>query len=146
VDSEVLEEIAKEYDIARLILEYRSLAKLESTYVDALISAADKHTSRIHTTYGQIGAATGRMNSNDPNLQNIPTGEGYPNEIKSCFIPSEGNIFVVADYSQIEIRVLAWLSQDSNLLEAFEKNEDIHARTAKFLFPEASLLRKDVTK
>jgi DNA polymerase-1 len=78
------------------------------------------------------------MSSNDPNLQNIPTGSGYASEIKSCFIPSEGNIFLVADYSQIELRVLAWLSQDRSLLEAFEKGEDIHARTARFLFPDIS--------
>lgn len=138
VDNEVLEEIAKDYDVARLILEYRSLSKLQSTYVEALLKVADKKTHRVHTTYGQLGAATGRMNSNDPNLQNIPTGSGYANEIKSCFIPTEWNIFLVADYSQIEIRVLAWLSQDRSLLEAFEKGEDIHARTARFLFPDAS--------
>ncbi len=137
VDNEVLEEIAKEYDIARLILEYRSLTKLQSTYVEALTREIRKD-GKIHTTYGQIGAATGRMSSNDPNLQNIPTGSGYASEIKSCFIPSEGNIFLVADYSQIELRVLAWLSQDRSLLEAFEKGEDIHARTARFLFPDIS--------
>lgn len=137
VDNEVLEEIAKEYDVARLILEYRSLTKLQSTYVESLLPLIDK-SGRVHTTYGQIGAATGRMSSNDPNLQNIPTSVGYGSEIKSCFIPSEGNIFLVADYSQIELRVLAWLSQDRFLLEAFEKGEDIHARTAKFLFPNVS--------
>lgn len=133
VDNEVLEEIAKDYDIARLILEYRSLAKLQSTYVESLLSLVDK-ASRVHTTYGQIGAATGRMSSNDPNLQNIPTGSGYASEIKSCFIPSEGNILMTADYSQIELRVLAWLSQDRALLETFENGEDIHMRTARFLF------------
>ncbi len=133
VDNEVLEEIAKDYDVARLILEYRSLTKLQSTYVESLLPLIDT-TGRVHTTYGQIGAATGRMSSNDPNLQNIPTSVGYGSEIKSCFVPSEGNIFLVADYSQIELRVLAWLSQDRSLLEAFEKGEDIHARTAKFLF------------
>ncbi len=136
VDTEVLEEIAKEYDIARLILEYRSLSKLQSTYVEALAKIADKKTGRIHTTYNQIGAATGRMSSENPNLQNIPTGVGYASEIKACFIPSEGNIFLVADYSQIELRVLAWLSEDRFLCEAFEQNEDIHARTARFLFPD----------
>lgn len=138
VDTEVLEEIAKEYDVARLIIEHRTLSKLQSTYVESLIKVADKKTHRIHTTYGQLGAATGRMSSNDPNLQNIPTGKGYANEIKSCFIPTGENIFLVADYSQIEIRVLAWLSQDKALLDAFEKGEDIHTRTAKFLFPESS--------
>lgn len=138
VDTEVLEEIAKEYDVAQFIIEHRTLSKLQSTYVESLLKVADKKTHRVHTTYGQLGAATGRMSSNDPNLQNIPTGIGYASEIKSCFIPSEGNIFLVADYSQIEIRVLAWLSQDHALLDAFEQGEDIHARTAKFLFPDAS--------
>ena len=93
VDTEVLEEIAKEYDVARLIIEHRTLSKLQSTYVESLLKVADKKTRRVHTTYGQLGAATGRMSSNDPNLQNIPTGIGYASEIKSCFIPSEGNIF-----------------------------------------------------
>lgn len=74
------------------------------------------------------------MSSNDPNLQNIPTGSGYPDLIKSCFIPSVGNILIVADYSQIELRILAFLSQDHGLLEAFEQGEDIHTRTARFLF------------
>ncbi len=136
VDTEVLEEIAKEYDVARLIIEHRTLSKLSSTYVESLLKVADKGTHRVHTTYGQLGAATWRMSSNDPNLQNIPTGIGYASEIKSCFIPSEGNTFLVADYSQIEIRVLAWLSQDRALLTAFEQGEDIHARTAYFLFGE----------
>ncbi len=136
VDTEVLEEIAKDYDIARLILEYRGLSKLQSTYVEALLRIADKKTHRIHTTYNQIGAATGRMSSTDPNLQNIPTGDGYAHEIKASFLPSSEHILIVADYSQIEIRVLAWLSGEPNLLEAFEKWEDIHARTAKFLFPD----------
>lgn len=121
VDTEVLEEIAKDYDVARLIIEHRTLSKLQSTYVESLLKVADKKTHRVHTTYGQLGAATGRMSSGDPNLQNIPTGIGYASEIKSCFIPSEGNIFLVADYSQIEIRVLAWLSQDHALLDAFEQ-------------------------
>ena len=134
VDTEVLEEIAKDYGIARLIIEHRSLSKLQSTYVESLLRLVDQRTDRVHTTYSQIGAATGRMSSNDPNLQNIPTGIGYASDIKSCFIPSEGNVFLVADYSQIEIRVLAWLAQDVALLDAFEKWEDIHTRTAYFLF------------
>ena len=143
VDTEVLEEIAKTHDIARLILEYRTLAKLESTYIDGLTKAINSKTGRIHTTYGQIGASTWRMSSNDPNLQNIPTGKGYPDLIKSCFIPSEGNTFIVADYSQIELRVLAFLSQDQGLLEAFEKNEDIHMRTAKYIFPDRTITSEE---
>lgn len=162
VDNDVLEDISKNYDIARLILEYRGLAKLSSTYVDWLLKAVDTDW-RIHTTYDSLGAATWRMSSVDPNLQNIPTGEGYAKEIKACFIATRsiqnakwkiqnnetsyleyadegiwslesGNTLLVADYSQIELRILAFLSQDSALLDAFNNNEDIHARTAFFLF------------
>ncbi len=139
VDTDVLEEIAKTHDVARLILEYRKLSKLSSTYVDGLLKAVDMRDNRIHTTYDSFGTTTGRMSSNDPNLQNIPTGEGYADEIKSCFVPSAGNIFLVADYSQIELRILAFLSQDEWLLSAFEHNEDIHTRTAKFLFGEKEI-------
>lgn len=135
VDVDVLEEIAKTHDVARLILEYRGLMKLSGTYVDGLMRAIGPD-GRIHTTYDSLGAATGRMSSNDPNLQNIPTGDGYAREIKECFIPSPGNILLVADYSQVEIRVLAFLSQDKNLISAFQNGEDIHMRTAKFLFGE----------
>ena len=135
VDVDVLEEIAKTHDVARLILEYRGLMKLSGTYVDGLMRAISPD-GRIHTTYDSLGAATGRMSSNDPNLQNIPTGDGYAREIKECFIPSPGNILLVADYSQVEIRVLAFLSQDKNLISAFQNGEDIHMRTAKFLFGE----------
>jgi DNA polymerase I len=167
VDVDVLEEIAKSYDIARLILEYRWLSKLSSTYVDGLMKSIGDDR-RIHTTYDSLGAATGRMSSNDPNLQNIPTGDGYAREIKECFIAtrwiqnskwkiywnvsswgqneSTSNteswilnleseyLLLVADYSQVELRILAFLSQDANLLEAFADGEDIHARTAFFLF------------
>lgn len=139
VDNDVLVEIAKTHNIARLILEYRSLAKLSSTYVDGLLHSVSLFDGKIHTRYDSLGAVTGRMSSNDPNLQNIPTGEGYPSVIKSCFIPSEGNIFVVADYSQIELRILAFLSQDKALLSAFQNGEDIHTRTAKFLFGEKEI-------
>lgn len=89
VDTEVLEEIAKTHDIARMILEYRLLAKLDSTYVEGLRKSINPTTKRIHTTYDSLGAATGRMSSNDPNLQNIPVGDGYAREIKECFVPSK---------------------------------------------------------
>ena len=134
VDNDVLEEIGKTHEVARRILEYRSLTKLASTYVEALLKAVDPRDGRIHTTYDSLGAATGRMSSNDPNLQNIPAGTGYAEEIKSCFIPSEDHIFLVTDYSQIELRILAFLSQDPALIAAFENKEDIHTRTARFLF------------
>ncbi|MBC7503734.1 hypothetical protein H7169_02085 [Candidatus Gracilibacteria bacterium] len=135
VDVDVLEEIARTHDVARLILEYRGLSKLSGTYVDGLMKSVGPD-KRIHTTYDSLGAATGRMSSNDPNLQNIPTGDGYAREIKECFIPLLGNILLVADYSQVEIRVLAFLSQDPSLLSAFQNGEDIHMRTARFLFGE----------
>lgn len=134
VDNDVLEEIAKTHDVARLILEYRSLSKLLSTYVDGLLKTIDLRDGKIHTTYDSTGTTTGRMSSNDPNLQNIPAGSGYAREIKSCFIASKWNTLIVADYSQIELRVLAILSGDEALLEAFRNGEDIHQRTAKFLF------------
>ncbi|PID84614.1 hypothetical protein CSB09_00125 [Candidatus Gracilibacteria bacterium] len=143
VDTEVLEEIAKSHDIARSILEYRLLAKLNSTYIIGLSKAIQKETSTIHTTYESLGTSTGRLSSNDPNLQNIPTGDGYAEEIKSCFIPRKGNILMVADYSQIELRILALLSQDPHLLEAFENGEDIHERTARFLFPNEKTISQD---
>lgn len=136
MDNEVLEEIAKTHDIARLIVEYRALSKLESTYIAGLSKSINPKTRTIHTTYDSLGALTGRMSSESPNLQNIPTGDGYAREIKSCFIPRPGRVLVVADYSQIELRVLAFLSQDRSLLEAFFHNEDIHMRTARYLFPD----------
>lgn len=134
VDTDVLEFLAPKYDIARLILEHRSLSKLRSTYIDTLLHAIDSETQKIHTHYNQIGAATGRMSSENPNLQNIPTGGWYAREIKSCFLPSPWNILIVADYSQIELRILAILSWDLALTETFIREEDIHARTARFLF------------
>lgn len=135
VDVDVLEEIARTHDVARLILEYRGLSKLSGTYVDGLMRAVGPD-GRIHTTYDSLWAATGRMSSNDPNLQNIPTGDGYAREIKECFISSTGKLLLIADYSQVEIRVLAFLSQDPSLIDAFQNGEDIHMRTAKFLFGE----------
>lgn len=144
VDTEVLEEIAKEYMVADLIIQHRSLSKLQSTYVESLLKVVDKKTHRVHTTYQSIGAATGRMSSNDPNLQNIPTGVGYAGDIKSCFLPSgTDHSLIVADYSQIEIRVLAWLSQDRALLTAFQEGEDIHMRTARFLFGEDTIITSE---
>lgn len=134
VDNDVLEEIAKTHDVARMILEYRGLSKLFSTYVEGLLSAVDLRDGCIHTTYDTLWTTTGRMSSNDPNLQNIPAWEGYAREIKECFIARPDHILMVADYSQIELRILAFLSQDSALMEAFIQGEDIHTRTARFLF------------
>jgi len=134
VDTDVLEELAGKHDIARLILDHRSYSKLVSTYVDALLKSVNPTTKRVHTHYNQIGASTGRMSSEDPNLQNIPTGSGYAHKIKSYFIPKNGSVLLVADYSQIELRILAFLSGDPALRETFIRGEDIHARTAHFLF------------
>ncbi len=145
VDVDVLEEIARTHDVARLILEYRGLMKLSGTYVDGLMRATWSDC-RIHTTYDSLGAATGRMSSNDPNLQNIPTGDGYAREIKECFVPSSGNTILVADYSQVEIRVLAFLSQDQSLINAFQNGEDIHMRTAKFLFWENQIITSNMRR
>ena len=139
VDTDVLEEISKTHAIAGDILKFRSLSKLLSTYAEGLLKTVDLRDGRIHTHYDSLGTSTGRMSSTNPNLQNIPSGDGYADEIKSCFIPSIGNIFLVADYSQIELRILAFLSQDKGLLEAFENKEDIHTRTAKFLFGEKEI-------
>jgi DNA polymerase I len=140
VDTEVLEEIGKTHAVAQMILDYRLLAKLSSTYIDGLTRSIDPITGRIHTVYDALWASTGRMSSNDPNLQNIPTWDGYAHEIKASFIPSEWCTLLVADYSQIELRVLAWLSTDSSLLEAFARGEDIHMRTARFLFPDLATI------
>lgn len=139
VDTDVLEEISKTHSIAGDILKYRSLTKLYSTYVEGLLKAVDLRDGRIHTHYDSLGTTTGRMSSTNPNLQNIPSWDGYADEIKSCFIPSEWNIFLVADYSQIELRILAFLSQDDALLQAFRNHEDIHTRTARFLFGEKEI-------
>lgn len=122
VDNEALSFIGQKYEIANIILQYRTLEKLRSTYIDGLLKVINPHTKRIHTTYNQLGAATGRLSSEAPNLQNIPSGEGYPARIKSCFRPSSSEYsFLVADYSQVELRILASLSGDVSLIETFER-------------------------
>lgn len=146
VDTDVLEELAGKHDIARLILDHRSYSKLVSTYIDALLKSVNPTTKRVHTHYNQIGASTGRMSSEDPNLQNIPTGSGYAHEIKSCFIPKNGSVLLVADYSQIELRILAFLSGDPALWETFIRGEDIHARTAHFLFWENAEITSEMRR
>lgn len=135
VDNEVLESIGEKYAIANMILEHRWLRKLLTTYVEWLIKNINPQTSKIHTTFNQTGTTTWRLSSENPNLQNIPSGNGYAEAIKSCFIPTDENYTImVADYSQVELRILANLSQDPILLEAFKSWEDIHLKTAKFLF------------
>ena len=133
-DVEVLQELAKTHPIPALLLHYRELFKLKSTYIDALPTYVNKETGKIHTTFSQTSVATGRLASFDPNLQNIPTDTRYHIHIRSAFKPQPGDIFLSADYSQIELRVLAYLSQDPALIDAFLHDKDIHAQTAAKLF------------
>jgi DNA polymerase-1 len=132
--ADVLEGLAAEHEIARKVLEYRQLSKLKGTYIDALPELIDPKTGRVHTTFNQTGAATGRLSSSNPNLQNIPIRTALGREIRAAFVPREGWKLVVADYSQIELRLLAHMSHDPVLLDAFGRGEDIHTRTATEVF------------
>jgi DNA polymerase-1 len=131
---EVLEQLALEHELPRKILDYRSIFKLKSTYVDNLTTLVNTATGRIHTSYNQAVAATGRLSSSDPNLQNIPIRSAEGRKIRRAFIPEEGYSYVAADYSQIELRVVAHLSGDNRLREAFGAGEDVHAITAASIF------------
>ena len=134
-DYEVLEQLAgMGHEVPRLLIEYRELSKLKSTYVDALPTSINPDTGRIHTSFNQTGAATGRLSSSDPNLQNIPIRTQRGEEIRRAFIASPGNVLLTADYSQIELRLLAHLSGDPLLVEAFERGGDIHRQTAAVIF------------
>ncbi|MCG8608200.1 DNA polymerase I, partial [bacterium] len=134
-DAKVLEELAKVHDLPKTLLEYRELTKLKSTYVDALPKLVNPETGRLHTSYNQTVAATGRLSSSDPNLQNIPIRTEIGRKIRRAFIPSSvDSVILDADYSQIELRVMAHLSQESVLKEAFENGEDIHNKTASLVF------------
>lgn len=132
--ADVLEALADQHEIARVLLEYRQVHKLKSSYVDALPGMVDPKTGRIHTTFHQEVAATGRLSSANPNLQNIPVRTRAGQKIRKTFIPREGWLFLKADYSQIELRVLAHMSGDPHLIEAFRRGEDIHAKTASEIF------------
>lgn len=132
--ADVLEDLAKDYDFPQKILEYRQFSKLKSTYVDALPLMIDPGTKRVHTDYQQTVAATGRLSSTDPNLQNIPIRTPWGRLIRDAFVAEEGALLLSADYSQIELRVMAHLSGDETLIDSFMKNEDIHARTASEVF------------
>ncbi|MBI5171201.1 MAG: DNA polymerase I, partial [Candidatus Eisenbacteria bacterium] len=133
-DSEVLDELALVHEFPRLLLEWRALAKLRSTYLDALPLAVDPADGRVHTTFEQTGAATGRLSSWNPNLQNIPMRTPLGRAIRRAFVAAPGHVLVGADYSQIELRVMAHLSKDPQLIEAFLGGEDIHASTARRIF------------
>ena len=132
--AEALEELALLHELPRKVLEYRELAKLKSTYADALPRLVHPVTGRLHTRFSQTGTATGRLSSSNPNLQNIPVRTELGREIRAAFVAPPGRVLLSADYSQIELRILAHLSQDPILVEAFRAGEDIHARTAAEVF------------
>jgi len=131
---DVLEGLAEEHDVPRLVLEYRQLTKLKSTYVDALPALLNPASGRLHTTFGQTGTATGRLSSANPNLQNIPIRTELGREIRAAFTAEPGHVLLAADYSQIELRLLAHFSKDSLLVEAYRRGDDIHTLTASQVF------------
>jgi DNA polymerase I len=133
-DSSVLEALAEQYPLPAKILEYRGFAKLQSTYVDALPKLVHAKTGRVHTSFNQTVTATGRLSSSNPNLQNIPVRSEEGRRIREAFIPEPGHLLLSADYSQIELRLLAHLTEDPVLVESFQKEQDVHARTASELF------------
>jgi DNA polymerase-1 len=134
-DADVLTELAAmDFALPRLMLDYREVSKLRSTYLDALPQRVNPITGRIHTRFSQTGAATGRLSSSDPNLQNIPIRTPRGEQIRRCFVPAEEYLFIVADYSQIELRLLAHLSEDAAFLEAFRRGGDVHRETASIIF------------
>jgi DNA polymerase-1 len=130
---DVLEELAEHHTVPALVLEYRQLAKLKSTYLDSLPQLADSE-GRVHTTFNQVGTATGRLSSTNPNLQNIPVRTELGREIRAAFVPAPGNLLMSADYSQIELRLMAHFSQDPLLLNAYRTGQDIHTLTAAEVF------------
>jgi DNA polymerase I len=131
---DVLEDLAEEHPIARMVLDYRQLTKLKSTYVDTLPALIDASTGRLHTTFTQTGTATGRLSSANPNLQNIPIRTELGRGIRAAFIAEPGHILLTADYSQIELRLLAHFSRDPLLVEAYRRGDDIHTLTASQVF------------
>jgi DNA polymerase I len=133
-NEEILQRLTSKHPIIEKVLEYRGLKKLLSTYVDALPLLVDKKTGRIHTSYNQAVAATGRLSSNNPNLQNIPVRDERGREIRKAFVPEEGHLFFSADYSQIELRLMAHLSKDEGMITDFLSGNDIHAATASKIF------------
>ena len=133
-DEDVLQELALDHPLPKLILEYRGLTKLKSTYTDKLPRMVNAKTGRVHTNYGQAVAVTGRLSSNEPNLQNIPVRTPEGRRIREAFIAPSGSVLVSADYSQIELRIMAHLSQDKGLLQAFATGQDVHRHTASEVF------------
>jgi DNA polymerase-1 len=134
-DADVLEQLAQMgHEVPQLIMEYRELEKLRSTYVEVLPQRVNRQTGRIHTSYNQTGAATGRLSSSDPNLQNIPIRTPRGEEIRRGFVPAPGSVFLAADYSQVELRLIAHLSEDAAFIQAFQQGGDIHRQTAAIIF------------
>ncbi len=133
-DATVLEKLQGDHPVIDLILEHRTLSKLKSTYVDALPQLVRKDTERVHTDFNQAVTATGRLSSSNPNLQNIPIRTAFSRQIRKAFVPEPGWVLVAADYSQIELRILAHLSQEPILLETYQQNRDVHTLTAQMLF------------
>ncbi|MDR6586814.1 DNA polymerase-1 [Herbaspirillum frisingense] len=133
-DEEVLQKLAEDYPLPKVLLDYRGLSKLKSTYTDKLPKMINPVTGRVHTNYAQAVAVTGRLASNEPNLQNIPIRTAEGRRIREAFVAPEGSVIVSADYSQIELRIMAHISEDENMLKAFANNEDIHKATAAEIF------------
>jgi DNA polymerase-1 len=135
---DILEELAAIHPLAKHVLDYRQMAKLKSTYADALPQLIDPATGRIHTSYNQTVASTGRLSSSDPNLQNIPARGPWGTRFRRAFVPEKGYLLLAADYSQIELRVLAHLSADPTLIDTFRADRDVHEETARLVFGEAA--------
>ena len=133
-DEKVLAELAEEYELPKVLLEHRTLSKLKSTYTDKLPNQISRSTGKVHTSFHQAVTTTGRLSSSDPNLQNIPIRTEDGRRIRQAFEPSKGNKFISADYSQIELRVMAHMSKDAGLLQAFQEGEDVHSKTASEVF------------
>lgn len=142
-DAAVLERLQGEHPLVDLIIENRTLAKLKSTYVDALPKIVRKDTQRVHTNFNQTATATGRLSSSNPNLQNIPIRTEFSRQIRSAFLPEPGWLLVSADYSQIELRILAHLSQEPVLIEAYQNNRDVHTVTAQLLFEKETITAEE---
>ncbi|CUI07441.1 DNA polymerase I [Janthinobacterium sp. CG23_2] len=133
-DEEVLQKLAEDFPLPKILLEYRGMSKLKSTYTDKLPKMVNRDTGRVHTNYAQAVAVTGRLSSNEPNLQNIPIRTAEGRRIREAFIAGPGNVIVSADYSQIELRIMAHISEDAAMLRAFAEGEDIHRATAAEIF------------
>jgi DNA polymerase-1 len=133
-DASVLEELRDAHPIMGLLLEYRNLDKLRGTYIDALPKLVHPKTGRVHTSYNQAGTSTGRLSSSDPNLQNIPVRNDIGRQVRGAFVAPRGHVLLACDYSQVELRMLAHVSEDPEMIAAFERDEDVHATTAAAIF------------